>query len=100
MSICENYGASRLTRRPREWLPTSMSNTEHALSAKHLQASVARMFYIDGMAKSDIATMLGISRFRVARLLDEAVATGLVQITIAEDPDVDISIGRALEERF
>src|ERR1700734_107512 len=47
-----------------------------------LAARVAREFYIDGVSKVDIADRLGISRFRVARLLDSARETGMVRIEI------------------
>src|ERR1700690_2249842 len=45
-------------------------------------ARVAGQFYIEGVSKVDIAGRLGISRFRVARLLDSARETGMVRIEI------------------
>jgi DNA-binding transcriptional regulator LsrR (DeoR family) len=47
-----------------------------------LAARVARRFYLDGVSKIDIAEQLGISRFRVARLLDSAREAGMVRIEI------------------
>src|SRR5690242_7892311 len=47
-----------------------------------LAARVARQFYLEGISKIDIAERLGISRFRVARLLDSARQAGLVRIEI------------------
>jgi DNA-binding transcriptional regulator LsrR (DeoR family) len=47
-----------------------------------LAARVARQFYLEGVSKVDIAGRLGISRFRVARLLDSARETGMVRIEI------------------
>src|SRR5215471_8076717 len=47
-----------------------------------LAARVARQFYLEGVSKVDIADRLGISRFRVARLLDSARAAGMVRIEI------------------
>jgi DNA-binding transcriptional regulator LsrR (DeoR family) len=47
-----------------------------------LAARVARQFYLEGVSKVDIAGRLGISRFRVARLLDSARESGLVRIEI------------------
>src|SRR5215813_13476566 len=47
-----------------------------------LAARVARQFYLEGVSKVDIADRLGISRFRVARLLDSARETGMVRIEI------------------
>jgi DNA-binding transcriptional regulator LsrR (DeoR family) len=43
---------------------------------------VARQFYLEGISKVDIADRLGISRFRVARLLESARESGLVRIEI------------------
>src|SRR6202451_3393314 len=42
----------------------------------------ARQFYLEGISKVGIADRLGISRFRVARLLDSARETGMVRIEI------------------
>jgi len=47
-----------------------------------MAARVARQFYLEGVSKVDIADRLGISRFRVARLLDSARETGMVRIEI------------------
>src|SRR5438874_12128198 len=47
-----------------------------------LAARVARQFYLEGVSKIDIAERLGISRFRVARLLDSAREAGMVRIEI------------------
>ena len=47
-----------------------------------LAARVARQFYLEGVSKVDIAERLGISRFRVARLLDSAREAGMVRIEI------------------
>jgi DNA-binding transcriptional regulator LsrR (DeoR family) len=47
-----------------------------------LAARVARQFYLEGVSKIDIADRLGISRFRVARLLDSAREAGMVRIEI------------------
>ncbi len=47
-----------------------------------LAARVARQFYLEGVSKIEIADRLGISRFRVARLLESARESGLVRIEI------------------
>jgi DNA-binding transcriptional regulator LsrR (DeoR family) len=63
-------------------------------------ALVARRYYVDGQTKSQIADELGISRFKVARILDTALRDGIVRIEIAIPPEVDLELGRQLEERF
>ena len=47
-----------------------------------LTASVARRYYLDGKSKIEIADEFKVSRFKVARLLDDARASGLVRIEI------------------
>lgn len=47
-------------------------------------ADVARRYYLAGESKVDIAAELGLSRFKVARLLDLANESGIVRIEIIE----------------
>lgn len=54
-----------------------------------LAIRAARRFYVDDRSKVQIADELGVSRFKVARLLESAKAQGLVTITIADDGFVD-----------
>lgn len=67
-------------------------------SRLHLVNSVlaARRFFLDGASKSDIALELGISRFKVARLLDDAVRDGIVRIEIDSVPEIDVVLSREL----
>jgi DNA-binding transcriptional regulator LsrR (DeoR family) len=55
-------------------------------------ATIARRYYVDGASKVDIADELGISRFKVARVLDEARAAGLVRIDIAVPAQIDAEL--------
>jgi DNA-binding transcriptional regulator LsrR (DeoR family) len=61
-----------------------------------LAARVAREFYLEGVSKIDIADRLGISRFRVARLLDAARESGMVRIEIAL-PGGSLDVGLSAE---
>jgi DNA-binding transcriptional regulator LsrR (DeoR family) len=63
-------------------------------------AIVARRYYLDRRQKSEIATELGLSRFRVARLLDLAHTAGLVHITVDLPTDVDVAMSEELAARF
>lgn len=65
-----------------------------------LATHVARLFFDRQMTKVEIAAHLGISRFRVARLLDGALATGLVRIEYRDVPAEDRALATAMEERF
>lgn len=63
-------------------------------------AGVARRHYLDGMSKVDIATEMGISRFKVARVLEEARAAGLVHIEIAMPAEIDADLSDRLRAAF
>lgn len=57
-----------------------------------LTATVARRFYLEGVSKSDIAAELGVSRFKVARMLDRARETGLVRIELDTRGEIDLDL--------
>jgi DNA-binding transcriptional regulator LsrR (DeoR family) len=65
-----------------------------------LLASVARLYYLDGKSKVEIADELKLSRFKVARLLDEARATGMVRIEIGHPGTVDVDLSGLLRNRY
>ena len=60
----------------------------------------ARRYYLDSKTKSDIADELKVSRFKVARLLDEAVERGIVSFRIHAPSDVDVDLSLAVAETF
>ena len=55
-----------------------------------LLASIARRYYLDGRSKVEIADEFGLSRFKVARLIEVARDSGLVRIEIRHQGDIDI----------
>jgi DNA-binding transcriptional regulator LsrR (DeoR family) len=59
-------------------------------------ATIARRYYLDGRSKSAIAAEFGISRFKVARLLDSARASGLVRIQITLPAGLDAELSAEL----
>src|SRR3954469_3466723 len=65
-----------------------------------LSASVARRYYLDGRSKVEIAGEFGLSRFKVARLIDEARASGLVRIEIGHKGLIDVDLSARVQERF
>ena len=69
-------------------------------SALALAAAAARRFYVEGLTKVEIAKQLGVSRFKVARLLADAQEAGLVQIEIAIPNSLDGELADAVRERF
>src|SRR5215218_8796041 len=65
-----------------------------------LTASVARRYYLDGRSKVEIAEEFGLSRFKVARLLDAARESGLVRIEIRHQGEIDVDLSARLRDRF
>ena len=65
-----------------------------------LTATVARRFYFEGASKSAIAEELGLSRFKVARLLDEARASGLVRIELDYRGELDLALSVRLRAAY
>lgn len=61
---------------------------------------VARRYYLERRAKNEIAAELGISRFRVARLLAQAFDAGVVTITVHAPASVDLELGRELADAY
>ena len=72
-----------------------MSSTSQATTgpaAAVLTATIARRYYLDGASKREIADQLGLSRFKVARLLDRALSTGLVRIELHYEGEIDLDL--------
>lgn len=63
-------------------------------------AMVARRYYLQNKQKNEIADELGVSRFKVARLLDEARDSGIVHIHIEVPTDIDLELGDRVAHRF
>jgi len=61
-------------------------------AALALAATAARRFYLDGASKSEIAVELGLSRFKVARMLDWARSSGLVRIELHYEGEIDLDL--------
>ncbi|HET8812244.1 MAG TPA: sugar-binding domain-containing protein [Gaiella sp.] len=68
--------------------------------SKAEMAEVARLYYVRDLTQQDIAERLGVSRFKVLRLLEQARAEGVVRFEIDEPARVDDDLSRALEERY
>ena len=60
----------------------------------------ARRYYIDDVSKVQIADELGLSRFKVARLLEQARQTGVVTIAIQADGLHDPALSARLCEHL
>jgi DNA-binding transcriptional regulator LsrR (DeoR family) len=63
-------------------------------------ALVARRYYLDNRSKVQIAGELGVTRFKVARLLELARSSGIVSITVVEAGSLELDLSEQLRERF
>jgi DNA-binding transcriptional regulator LsrR (DeoR family) len=64
------------------------------------RAVIARRYYLDGRTRVEIAEEFGLSRFKVARILEEALESGMVEITIHDPGSIDVELSTALQERY
>jgi DNA-binding transcriptional regulator LsrR (DeoR family) len=65
-----------------------------------LIASIARRYYLDGRSKVEIAEEFGLSRFKVARLIDAARDSGMVRIEIRHHGEIDVDLSARLQDKF
>ena len=65
-----------------------------------LMATVARRYYLEGASKSEIATELGLSRFKVARLIDAARASGIVRIELDARGAINLDLSMRLRAAY
>jgi DNA-binding transcriptional regulator LsrR (DeoR family) len=65
-----------------------------------LAAAAARRYYLDGASKSEIAVELGLSRFKVARMLDQARSSGLVRIELHYEGEIDLDLSVRLGAHY
>ena len=65
-----------------------------------LAASIARRYYLDGLSKIELAEEFGVSRFKVARLVEMARRHGLVRIEVAHPGTVNVELSRRLRDSF
>jgi DNA-binding transcriptional regulator LsrR (DeoR family) len=63
-------------------------------------AAIARRYYLDGRSKVELAEEFGLSRFKIARILDEAVAQGIVTISIALPSQIDAELSDVIRQQF
>jgi DNA-binding transcriptional regulator LsrR (DeoR family) len=65
-----------------------------------LMTQAARLYFDRQQSKVEIAAALGISRFRVARLIAQALESGLVRIEYRDAPSSDRALAKTIEECF
>jgi DNA-binding transcriptional regulator LsrR (DeoR family) len=63
-------------------------------------AALARRFHLDGRSKTELAEEFGLSRFKVARMLDEARELGVVDVSISLPTHIDADLSTALRQQY
>ncbi|MDT0263786.1 sugar-binding transcriptional regulator [Jatrophihabitans lederbergiae] len=63
-------------------------------------AEIARRFYLGGQSKQDIAAGLGLTRFKVARLIEQAREAGVVRIEITSPQPIDAELSEELAAAY
>jgi DNA-binding transcriptional regulator LsrR (DeoR family) len=83
-------------------VPTADGNEAARIPVLHALelVSVSTMYYVDRRSKIEISEELGISRFRVARLLDEAVSKGIIKIEVRTPSHIDIGASTQLRKAY
>lgn len=81
-----------------------MTEPSHAPFAGPLEvvtaARAARAYYFDGRSKVEIAAELGVTRFKVARLLELARSSGMVRISVVGAGSLELDLSGRLREVF
>lgn len=78
----------------------SVDDTEANGGDRALQVLVARRYYLEDAWKVRIATELGLSRFKVARVLEQAKLSGVVTITIDTDGMQNFALAGRLRDHL
>jgi DNA-binding transcriptional regulator LsrR (DeoR family) len=62
--------------------------------------TLARRYYLDDVSKTDLAREVGLSRFKVARLLERARELGIVTVTIDDEGVLDEQLSARLADHL
>lgn len=65
-----------------------------------LKVKISKLYYQQNLSKVDISKKLRTSRFKIARLLEDAVKEGIVTINIKEPKNTYLDLENNLEEKF
>ena len=67
---------------------------------KQQKIKICKLYYHEGLSKVEIAEKTRISRFKVAKIIEEAVADGIVEIKIKNLPGTYPDIESELEKKY
>jgi DNA-binding transcriptional regulator LsrR (DeoR family) len=77
-----------------------MKKTEPGPDALVRTAYMAHRHFVEGRTRIEIAEETGLSRFKVGRMLDEAVSSGLVKFEISSPSGLDLELSIQLQKAF
>lgn len=83
---------------PSESLPAPAGRA--AIDDQLLMAAVAKRYYFDNRTRVQLAEEFAISRFKVTRMLEAAVSSGIVRISIVLPQSVDADLSVRLRKKF
>ncbi|MBK0418368.1 hypothetical protein JD276_04890 [Leucobacter sp. CSA1] len=63
-------------------------------------AHVAREHYVNGKSRVEIAAEMGLSRFKIGRMLEEAVEKGIIRFEIVSTPGMNLDLSVQLQRRY
>lgn len=70
------------------------------MEGRLLKVKVSKLYYEQDLSKIEISKNLRISRFKVAKLIDDAVKEGIVKINIEEPKNNFIDLENKIERKF
>ncbi|OIJ94963.1 transcriptional regulator [Streptomyces sp. MUSC 14] len=83
-------------RSPRVGRPPHHTGPEELVQT----AAMARRFYLEGKSKTEIADEFGVSRFKVARMLEAALQGGLIRLEVRLPAELDAECSDALRTQY
>ena len=98
-SYARGMGAGGLPRASGTY-PAAAQRTTLGPSDLVRKATIARRYYLEGRSKIELAQEFGLSRFKIARILDEAVQQGIVHISISLPAEIDSELSESLRRRY
>lgn len=63
-------------------------------------AYIAQQHFIEGKTRIEIAAETGLSRFKIGRILEQAVASGIVRFEIASPSSLDLELSVQLQKAY
>ena len=80
--------------------PTKRKLNAPTAIAANPAIAVARRYFIERQTKKEIGKDLSILRFKVVRLIDEAIEEGLVRFEIDDAGELDAGLSDSLREKY